>query len=109
MNYLIASVLFFVSGIALAQESFLGMSEDKATTIIAWIIAVQALCFGLGKGLTELAALTENKYDNMAANGLTKVAWFLGTMISKFGWSMPRQVVLKEADKINAKKPESKA
>ena len=93
--------------LALAEEQttapFFNLPDGMMTKIIAWIVALQALAFGIGKGLTELSKLTENKWDNALANGFTKVAWVLGEIISKFGFSMPKQVVLKQAEKIKAK------
>jgi len=85
------------------QLSMFGVSADKIATIMAWVVGLQLLFHGIGAGLTEIALKTENKYDNMIGNGFAKVAWFMGTMISKFGYSMPKQVVIKKAEAIKAK------
>lgn len=105
MNFLVCIAMFLFSGIALASDlpSFLNLGEDTMVKVVAWIVGVQAICFGVGKGLTEIAVHTENKYDNMIANGFSKVAWFLGTIISKFGFGQPKQVTLVQAEKIKAK------
>lgn len=108
----IIAVLAFITfmPIALCQEvaaqapSWLSLPEGMLPKVIVWVLGLQAICFGIGKGLTEIAAITENKYDNMVANAFTKVSWLLGTAISKFGWSMPKQVIVKEAEKITAAK-----
>lgn len=97
---------FLFSGIALAADlelpAFLNLPEGTMVKVIAWIIGIQAICFGIGKGLTEIAVHTENKYDNMIANGFSKVAWFLGTVIAKFGFGQPKQVTLAQAEKLNS-------
>ena len=85
------------------MENLFGLSGDKIATIMAWVVGLQLIFHGLGVGLTEIAVRTENKYDNMIANGFAKVAWFMGTMISKFGYSMPKQVIIKKAEEIKAK------
>lgn len=79
------------------------LSPDLLVKVGAWVVGIQAVAFFLGKALTEVAVHTENKYDNMAANALSKLAWFLGTLISRFGWGMPKQVVLHEAEKLKNK------
>lgn len=108
MNYFIAIVVFLLSNIALATPApslpeFLNLDTDTLTKVIAWIVGVQAICFGIGKGLTEISVHTDNKYDNMIANGFSKAAWFLGTIISKFGFGQPKQVTLRQAEKIKSK------
>ena len=106
MNHCIAIILFLSSSLAFASDlpGFLNLGEDTMLKVVAWIVGVQAICLGIGKGLTEIAVHTENKYDNMIANGFSKVAWMLGTVIAKFGFGQPKQVTLHQAGKIKAKK-----
>jgi len=106
MKFLIALIaLAFTTALfgqdaAPASNSFFDLPEGFMSKFIVWVVALQALALGIGKGLTEVSKLTENKWDNMAANAFTKVAWFLGSIISKFGWGMPKQVVLKKAEAL---------
>jgi len=100
--FIILSLLVFPD-VVLAESSTPFFSKDMMAKVVGFMLSAQVILFGLGKALTEISVYTDNKWDNMAAKWLSKAAWFIGSMVSKFGYGQPKQVTLKESQKILSK------
>lgn len=72
--------------------------------LIAFMVAIQIVLYGLSEGLTRISVYTENKWDNKIAEKISSVAWILGLVISKFGYSVPKLVIEEKAKKLGEKK-----
>ena len=57
------------------------------------MVGLQVILRGLAEGLTRISVATDAKWDNKVAAVLSQVSWFLGTMLGKFGYSVPKLVV----------------
>jgi len=99
---LIITAIFLSSGMAMA-EGFFTIPEGVLPKVVAWVVGIQVICFGLGKGLMMIANVTENTWDNKVAAAVSKVAATLGILIAKFGWDVPKEVVAKKAEKMGLK------
>ena len=76
---------------------------DFFPKLIAFIVSLQLVLFALAEALTRISVITENKWDNDLAQKISKVAWFLGVMIGKFGYSTPKLVIEEKSKKVNSK------
>lgn len=107
IRFFIALAFFFFSSIAIAADAsmpeMLGLSGDFMAKLLAWMVGLQLIFAGVGKGLTEIAVKTDNTFDNKLANFLSKAAWWVGKAVSYFGMGAPKQVVLEKAEQLKAK------
>jgi len=107
---LILGILFFLSltSIALGQESEIakGLLESFPSLgkIMIYMVALQIMLRGLAEGLTRIAVTTESNTDNKIASWISQASWFLGAMLGKFGYAVPKLVIQKEAEKLNEAK-----
>jgi hypothetical protein len=67
--------------------------------IAAWAIAVQVALRGVAEALTRIAKLTSTGTDDEIAGWISQAAWLLGTLLGKFGYSVPKLVVEEEIKK----------
>ena len=123
---LVFIVLFFISlsQIALAQagvelpalppdafveKSFLEtiLSGDFFIRMAPIVVGTQVILYGVAEGLTRIAVVTENKWDNKLASWLSEAAWVAGVLIGKFGYSTPKLVIEEKAKEV-AEKEKSK-
>lgn len=84
------------------------LNSDIAPKLIAFIVAIQLILFAIAEALTRISVFTENKWDNDLAQKLSKISWFLGVVIGKFGYSVPKLVIEEKAKKVNEIKSNSK-
>ena len=103
MNFLTLIAVLLVSTSAQAA-GFFDIPQDLLPKVIAWVVGIQVICFGIGKGLMKIAKVTETKADDTIAAAFSKFAAMLGTFIAKFGWDVPSEVVEKKAEKLGMKK-----
>jgi hypothetical protein len=82
------------------------LSGSFVAKLIPILIAVQIILLGVAEGLTRLAVITENKWDNKVANFLSNAAWIAGVLIGKVGYSTPK-LVIEEKAKAAQKEPVS--
>jgi len=63
----------------------------------AWLggmlVSIYTLLWLLGEGLTRVSVWTENKWDNKIAAGLSSITWFLGTVLGRFGYKLPKLMI----------------
>jgi hypothetical protein len=87
------------------ENDFLGqiLNSDFMPKLIAFVVAIQLVLFAVAEALTRISVITENKWDNDLAQKISKVAWFLGVMIGKFGYSTPKLVIEEKSKKVNSK------
>lgn len=76
------------------------LNSGMVGKFIAFVIAIQLVLFALGEALTRISEFTENKWDNDAAKKISSFAWYLGVVISKFGYSVPKLVLEEKAKQI---------
>lgn len=69
--------------------------------IFGILIGVQLVLRGLADGLTKIAVLTENKWDNKIAGWIGQACWLLGAFLGKFGYSVPKAVIAQKAKEMN--------
>lgn len=86
--------------------SFLSLLTDgnMLAKIVAFGLAIQIILYALGEALTRISVYTENKWDNDLAAKVSSIAWYLGLIISKFGYSVPKLVIEEKAKKLEEKK-----
>jgi len=82
------------------------LSGDFLAKLIPLIIGFQVILYGIAEGLTRISVVTENKWDNKLAHGLSEVSWLIGVVIGKFGYSVPKLVV-QEKDKKTSQNTEA--
>jgi hypothetical protein len=113
MNYvlfiLLCSSSVFAADVPEMQEkavSFLSLLTDgnMFAKIVAFGLAVQIVLYALGEALTRVSVYTDNKWDNDVAAKVSSIAWYLGLIISKFGYSVPKLVIEEKAKKLEDKK-----
>jgi hypothetical protein len=80
------------------------LEKEFLAKTVAFIIGLQIMLYGISEGLTRIAVITENKWDNKAAAILSQAAWWLGVVIGKFGYSTPKLVIEEKAKKLDEKK-----
>jgi hypothetical protein len=68
------------------------LNSEFAPKLIAFVIAIQLVLYALGEALTRISVYTENTWDNELAKKIAKFSWFLGVIISKFGYSVPKLI-----------------
>ncbi len=115
MKKILALVLLVVSGFAFGADAvapvvavaapalpvipgFFDMIQHYAPHMIAFFIGLQIMLRGIAEGLTKISVFTDNQWDNKAAAMLSNAAWIIGSMLGKFGYSVPSEV---QADKID--------
>lgn len=115
MNYL-AFIIIFISNFVYAEDEqaavlveepgFLQLltNGELFAKIIVFGLAVQMVLYALGEALTRVSVYTENKWDNNIAAKISGIAWYLGLIISKFGYSVPKLVVEEKAKQVSDKK-----
>jgi len=88
------------------QPSFLQLLTNGAffAKIVAFGLAIQVVLYALGEALTRVSVYTDNKWDNDLAAKVSSFAWYLGLIISKFGYSVPKLVIEEKAKKLEDKK-----
>lgn len=102
---LLTAPLAFAEGDEGVKRDFLTilLSGDFMVQLIPVVIGFQVILYGVAEGLTRIAAVTENRWDNKIAHFLGEAAWMMGVVIGKFGYSVPR-LVIDEKAKEAAKK-----
>ncbi len=87
-------------------QSFFELLSDGSffAKIVAFGLAIQIILYALGEALTRISVYTDNKWDNELASKISSVAWTLGLIISKFGYSVPKLVIEEKAKKLEEKK-----
>jgi len=75
-------------------------SSDLGIKLIGFVIAIQILLLGIGEALTRISKFTKNTWDNDLAKKIAKASWYIGVVVSKFGYSAPELVVKEKAKKI---------
>lgn len=90
---------------AFIEHSFLEtiLSGAFFAKMLPVVVATQVLLYGVAEGLTRLSVLTENKWDNKASEKLSELAWLLGVVIGKFGYSTPKLVVQEHIEQAKEK------
>lgn len=88
------------------EKGFIDMLTDGSflAKVMAFFVALQVIFYALGEGLTRISVMTENRWDNKLASGFANVAWMMGLVISKFGYSVPKLVIEEKAEKLGEKK-----
>lgn len=74
---------------------------DFLARIMGFVTAMYFFMYGLAEALTRFSVWTENKTDNKLAQWISDVTWILGSVIGKFGYSIPK-LVLEEKAKVAA-------
>jgi len=110
MNYLL---LLLFSSIAFSQENapdpvdaivaLQNLDGGMVAKIIGIAVGVQILLYGTGEALTRISKFTEAKWDNKAAEKISQAAWIMGSLISKFGYSVPKHVIEEKAKQMRDK------
>lgn len=111
-SLLVGSVALADAQVAqVAQTNFFTMIQAYAPHMIAFFIGVQIMLRGIAEGLTKISVITDNSTDNKIAAQLSNAAWIMGSILGKFGYSVPSEVI---ADKVDvavaakAKAPDGK-
>lgn len=87
------------------MEFFSSLLEgETAAKYVSIFIAIQVFLFGLGEALTRISVYTDNHWDNKLAEKISSLAWMLGLVISKFGYSVPKCVIEEKAKELSEKK-----
>ena len=99
-------ILMALSQIALAEQvpeaaQSLLDSFPSIGKLVVYLISLQIFLRGAAEALTRIAVTTEGKTDNKIAGWLAQAAWILGSMLGKFGYSVPKLVIEEKAKKIN--------
>lgn len=119
---MVSRIMIFISGffsfmgVVVAQESsqidlsFLEKATDGnfMAKLIGGVIACQIVLYGLAEGLTRISVMTSNEWDNKLAKTISDIAWILGSIIGKFGYSTPKLVIEEKAKQISSKEEEKK-
>lgn len=102
------------SAIALAQaqvpvpcEGILcGLAEKFPSVglILTCVIGLQLALRGIAEALIFISAKTETETDNKIAAWISQASWVLGSLLSKFGYSVPKAILEEKAIEL-AKKP----
>jgi len=115
MNYLSFLIILFSNFVYAADEQAAVLIEEPGflqlltngalfSKIIAFGLAVQVVLYALGEALTRVSVYTENKWDNNLAQKLSSIAWYMGLIISKFGYSVPKLVIEEKSKQVSDKK-----
>lgn len=121
MGKLVWLIGLFVSCLAFAEEAVVSSAIPAATKgfleqlsdgsfmakIVAFGLAIQLVLYALGEALTRISAFTENKWDNKLASKISSIAWSMGVIFSKFGYSVPKLVVEEKAKQLSEKSSSS--
>ena len=112
MRALLATIIFFsLTQIALGQEAE-GVAKGLLDSfpalgkILIYVVSAQIVLRAAAEALTRIAATTESKTDNKIASYLSQAAWLIGSLLGKFGYSVPKLVIEAQAKKINEKSAE---
>jgi hypothetical protein len=108
MFLLIAVWLFTGWELAFGAEidpAKLASEMPQLQKILAIIVGVQVGLYGLAECLTRVSVWTENKWDNKLAYYISQIAWALGALLGKFGYSVPKLILEEKAKQLNGEKP----
>ena len=77
------------------------LSGEGIGKYLGIMMGIQVVLYGVATGLTKIAVLTETNTDNKVAAVLSQVAWFTGSLLGKFGYSIPKPVLEEKAKQLN--------
>lgn len=115
MKSILALVLLVISGLAFGQDAvapaipvipgFFDLIQHYAPHMIAFFVGVQLMLRGIADGLTKISVFTDNNWDNKAAAMFSNGAWIMGSILGKFGYSVPGEVMKDKIEVAVAAQP----
>lgn len=109
MAGIIVIALWLSSTIAFGQEAAQGAESvimgylsglPSAAKLVGFAISLQVCLRLLAELLIKVSAMTETQVDNRLAAWVSEASWVLGSLISKFGYSVPKVIIEEKAKEL---------